>query len=312
MSKIFLINVGANTSHSSLARSPIFGDNTFIYIPFPHRDEREAKPYPIAARPFVNNVDTYETHSDPDWENLSYGDYCANARATALRQASYEDILLFWALLWRNNGKTWKTFTGKKGWYLIGALRIDEILKEGQKPQDATASNVQTAAQNAHFLNGRGVLEPHNFVFIGSKSHSCLFPKAVEFLVDESESDLLFRTVRTAKGALLAPNGKPHWSSATRTCRAVWNLDSAEQRSRAELVREAIFQKTGFDLVAKTGLIDRSRRGGDSGREIKGMRGSYTPSAGVAITERKGLKQPTLGSSNCLFLRRWRSFGVRS
>jgi ABC-type branched-subunit amino acid transport system substrate-binding protein len=35
MSKIFLVNVGANTSHASKARSPIFEDGTFVYVSFP-------------------------------------------------------------------------------------------------------------------------------------------------------------------------------------------------------------------------------------------------------------------------------------
>ncbi|HYX71978.1 MAG TPA: hypothetical protein VE732_04350 [Nitrososphaera sp.] len=226
MSRIFLINVGANTSHESLARSPIFNGDRFIYVSFPHVGERGTRPYPVAARPFIRNVSIYETHSDPDWENLTYGDYCANPRALALKQAVPGDILLFWALLWRNLGEAWEGFTGEKGWYLIGALRIDEILKEGQKASDAKSSNVARAAKNAHFY--RSTLDRHNVVFIGSKSYSCLFPKAVDFLVDGSESDLLFRTVRIANGTLLKPNGKIHWSSATRSCRAVWDLAKPE------------------------------------------------------------------------------------
>jgi len=168
-------------------------------------------------------------------------------RALALKQAVPGDILLFWVLLWRNVGENWKGFTGEKGWYLIGALRIDEILKEGQKASDAKPSNVARVAKNAHFY--RSALDPHNVVFIGSKSYSCLFPKAVDFLVDGSESDLLFRTVRMANGTLLKPNGKIHWSSATRSCRVVWDLNKPEQRFRAEMVRNAILRKADFDLL---------------------------------------------------------------
>jgi hypothetical protein len=247
MSKIYLINVGANVSHKSLARSPIFNDDRFIYVPFPHVGEEETRPYPRPARPFTRNVNIYETHSDPDWGNLTYGDYCANPRAVALRQAIPGDVLLFWALLWRNAGGDWEGFTGEKGWYLIGALRVDEILKGGQRAKDAKPFNVTRAASNAHFY--RSVLDPHNVVFIGRKRYSCLFPKAVEFLVDNSESDLLFRTVRRANGALITPNGKIHWSSCTRTCRAVWDLEIPEQKLRAVTVRNAILRKTDYDLL---------------------------------------------------------------
>lgn len=247
MSKIFLVNVGANTQHESLARSPIFTDDRFIFVPFPTPKEEGKTPYPLKARPFIRKVGIYNTHADPDWDNLTYGDYSACGRAAALKKAKEGDILLFWALLWRNTNRTWTGFTGKRGWYLIGALRIDEILKGGHTPEDAKPFNVERAAENAHFY--RSALDPHDIVFIGHQSYSNLFPRAVDFLIDNSESDLLFRTVRAANGELLKPNGKIRWNSSTRSCRAVWDLAEPEQSLRAEIVRNAILRKTDFDLL---------------------------------------------------------------
>jgi hypothetical protein len=251
MRKIFLVNVGANVKDQSRAKSPIFSDDSFVFVSFPLLEGEGFRPYPPAARPFTRNVGIYETHADPDWDNLTYGDYVANGRAAALKGAMEDDVLLFWALLWRNRGSGWKDFTGEKdkGWYLIGALRIDEILREGQRPKDAKPSNVERAKKNAHF--DQGVLDKHNLVFIGSKSYSCLFPKAVGFI---GCSDLMFRTVRTANGEILKPNGGVHWSSSLRSCRAVWDLNDSQQRSRAEIVRNEILQKTGFDLLRNINL----------------------------------------------------------
>lgn len=147
MSKIFLVNVGANLKDQSLARSPIFNDDRFIFVSFPDPDTKYRKPYPPKARPFTRNVGIYNTHADPDWDNLTYGDCPANGRAAALKQAKLRDILLFWALLWRNVGTSWKDFRKEKGWYLIGALRIAEILSEGQRAKDAKSFNVKRAAK---------------------------------------------------------------------------------------------------------------------------------------------------------------------
>jgi hypothetical protein len=253
MSKIFLVNVGANLQHQSRARSPIFDDDRFVFVTFPLCDDEEQgrTPYPPAAHQYIRNVGLKQTHADPDWDNLTYGDDTRNGRAAALKRAVPDDILLFWALLWRNRGSGWKDFTGDKGkgWYLIGALRIDEILREGQRPTDAKPSNVERAKKNAHF--DQGVLDKHNLVFIGSKSYSSLFPRAVEFI---GCSDLMFRTVRTASGEILKPNGGVHWSSSLRSCRAVWDLNNSEQRSRANIVRNEILQKTGFDLLRNINL----------------------------------------------------------
>jgi len=37
MSLVYIINVGANTSHTGKARSPIFGDGSWVYVSFPTR-----------------------------------------------------------------------------------------------------------------------------------------------------------------------------------------------------------------------------------------------------------------------------------
>jgi hypothetical protein len=246
MSRVYLINVGANTSHSSIARSPIFNDAHFIFVPFPTKD-KGLRPYSTEAMPFVRVTDIHYTHADPDWENLTYGDYCKNPRALALRNVAENDTLLFWALLWRNSGKTWDAFTGERCWCLIGALRVREILKDGQRPEDAKDSRVERARQNAHFY--RSKLDTGDRVFIGCTRYSQFFSRAVDLEVT-IDSGLLYKVVRTAKGDPLRLNGTPRWNSSLRACRVIWDLNDPESRARAEITANAIHRQTGYDLLS--------------------------------------------------------------
>ncbi|SRR6266480_1592494 len=97
MSKIFLVNVGANTSDRSRARSPVFKGGRFIYVPFSfkRRGNDGFKDYPARTRPFIRTMHGRSTHCDPDWDNYTYGDNCLNRRARALATARAGDILLF-------------------------------------------------------------------------------------------------------------------------------------------------------------------------------------------------------------------------
>jgi Nucleotide modification associated domain 3 len=248
MSKVFLINVGANSSDSSRARSPIFKDDRFIYVPFcfKRRGADGHSEYPKATRSFIRNMQGRSTHRDPDWENLTYGDNCANRRAAALRRVEVGDILLFWGLLWRNDGKTWESFTGERGWYLIGALRVTQILEAGDTPKHAKPANAKRAAKNVHFVDG--IIGDSQRIFIGSKRHSKFFPRAVDLQTTQG-SGLLFRTIRAASGKHLRLHGKIPWNSSTRSCRVIWDLELREDRARARIARNAILRKTRYDLL---------------------------------------------------------------
>jgi len=251
MPRIFLVNIGANSSHKYRACSPIFPDGTFVYVPFPLPDgEWGSRPYPREAWPFTNGVEWDQTHADPDWPNLTYGDYLGNARAAALRTAGPGDILLFWAQLWRNLGDCWLDFTNECGWYLIGVLRIEETLSAGQSPRHARSANRKRAEANAHFVGPR--LERGHVVFLGDRQHSCLFTHAVPFVTGDLKSSLLYRTFRTAGNRPLPLRGT-HWSGYVRSCRAVWNLEIADDLRRATLLRTAISRKNAFDLLAGVG-----------------------------------------------------------
>ena len=248
MSRVFLINVGANTTDSSRARSPIFRNNSFVYVPFSvkKRGANGQFEYPKRTRPFIRNMQGRTTHCDPDWPNLTYGDNCANARAAALWKAEVGNILLFWALLWRNYGKIWQSFSGERAWYLIGALRIGEILEAGDTAKDAKSANTARASKNAHLADG--IIGDGQRVFIGSKRYSKLFPRAVDLQTTRG-SGLLYRTIRAASGRRLGLRSKIPWNSSTRTCRVIWDLKNPEHFGRARIARNAILRHTGYDLL---------------------------------------------------------------
>lgn len=172
--KIYLVNVGANVSHQSYAKSPLFDDGTFVFVPFPHKKgTQERCPYPSNARPFTRKLDIYQTHADPDWPNLTYGDTLSNGRASRLKMVEPDDVLLFWALLWRNEGDEYSTFTKEQSWHLIGALKVEEMVGPGRSVATVSKANRTRVSKNVHFTEG--VLSDTDQVFIGDCNHSCLF-----------------------------------------------------------------------------------------------------------------------------------------
>jgi hypothetical protein len=161
-----------------------------------------------------------------------------------LWKAEVGDILLFWALLWRNYGKTWQSFSGERAWSLIGALRIGEILEASDTAKNAKSAT--RASKNAHLADG--IIGDGQRVFIGSKRSSKLFPRAVDLQTTRG-SGLLYRTISAASGRRLGLRSKIPWNSSTRTCRVIWDLKNPEHRARARIARNAIFRHTGYDLL---------------------------------------------------------------
>ena len=248
MPKIYLVNVGANSRHSSSARSPIFRNGSFRFIPFP--TQNEIGHYDRRCLPFIkHNNNTEHTHYDPDWAHLTYGDDCANPRARSLLKVKPKDkdILLFWAMLWENTGEGWDNFTRQRGWYLIGSLQVDEIAQEGHDLSQVSVRNRERASYNAHFASGK--LSRTERVFIGSLTQSALFDRAVDLEIGNPQG-LAFRTFRTSDGQKLRLDASPRWFCSLRPCRAVFDLQDREQRNRAQIVRDRIFAaKNTFDLL---------------------------------------------------------------
>ena len=251
MARIFLINVGANSDHYRNARSPVFEDGTFVYTPFPLDDAVGHWPYPENAWPFTNGLEWHQTHCDPDWPQLTYGDNTHNPRARALGGVEPGDTLLFWSMLCSNSGTCWHDFTGEKGWYLIGSLYVDEILCGGMSHRDAKPENQTRASYNAHFVTEK--LPEKDLVFIGTKAHSLLYEYAVPFVTGGfGESSLLYQAVRMSNGDRISLDN-PRWVIPVRSCRAICDLSLDDDLERATLLRDAIKAKNeGFDLLGNT------------------------------------------------------------
>jgi len=246
VSRIFLINIGANSAHSSVARSPRFSNGSFIFVPFPNPGGKWIRDYPSLCRPFVRTT-SLDTHDDPDWQHLTYGDDCANGRAGSLQRVTEGDILLFWGMLWGNRGNSWYDFDGSHGWYLFGAFRVAEILFGGQRVTQALPEHVDRARRNVHFTHGP--LPKTHRVFIGDSRYSTQFVRAVDLEVNREEG-LLYRTIRTANGQPLTINGTPKWNSSLRSCRPVWDLDIQTDCRLACVVRDAIMAANDYNLLA--------------------------------------------------------------
>ena len=95
MTSIYLVNVGANTTHQGKARSPISADGRWHCVSFPTAPGEPSQPYPEAVRPYLRGKEINTTHADPCWEEHTYGDDCANPRASALKTVKPGDMLLF-------------------------------------------------------------------------------------------------------------------------------------------------------------------------------------------------------------------------
>jgi len=241
--RIYLVNVGANARHWSRARSPIFPDGTFRFVSFP---DESGVAYPADMRPFTRGARAACTHLDPDWQNLTYGECVSNGRGGALRLAERDDVLLFWGMLCSNTGAGWETFTGERGWYLLGAMRIAWIMEAGQRLRDIPMHYRARAGANAHVE--AGWLDDGQRVFIADRSRSALFDRAVD-LGAQSKQGLMFQAFRTKAGEPLRFGASPHWSGTLRACRCMFDLENREDRERAKLVHTAIRRLNEFALM---------------------------------------------------------------
>jgi hypothetical protein len=239
MAKIYLINVGANTSDSNRARSPIFQDGKWIYVPFIHKSGKPGENFPPATKQYTSKCEGIKCHLDPDWEHLTYGDCLDEPRSKALTKVQKNEILLFWALLWRTNQSDSVFESKEKGWYLIGAVRVEYALKSSEQIQALAPSIRDRALLNAHVEDGR--IKKGDVVFVGSPNlrHSRRFERAVDWEVYR-DGGLMQRVVSTAKGEEIQWHKQPKWNSVTRACRAILDLDKKNDRHLAELLARRI------------------------------------------------------------------------
>lgn len=251
MPRIYFVNVGANTTHAMRARSPIFPDNSFFFVTFP-TDDGSGQSYPLNMRRYIRDVDS-RTHLDP--AGYAYGDCCQNPRARALLNVQQNDILLFWALLWKIPNREADVFQSRaedRLWCLIGALRVEHILRNGESIISLNSELRSRAEVNAHVLNGCVQNIRDVRVFLGDpRFSSMLFDHAIDLGI-YADNGLANRTIRDRSGRQIHWHERPRWNSVMRSCRVFWDLTKEEEFTRACFVRDAILANNpSFDLLAE-------------------------------------------------------------
>jgi hypothetical protein len=246
--KIYLINVGANTAHSSEARAPLFPDGRFHFVSFPDADHTGT--YDRKIWPFLNNPQTLTTHADPDLANLTYGDNCYNRRAKSLLSVVAGDILLFWALFWKV-GKGEDIFavdSSRRRWCVFGALTVSDAIfakpKADIELRDyiSDPATLRRALKNAHVVQGKLLRvrgKRHEALFIGDLHRSARFDKAVDLEIYDHRG-LLRRCVLSTNKHRLEWTRSPRWNSSLRSCRPVLDLSDTSDLARARQLRAAM------------------------------------------------------------------------
>jgi hypothetical protein len=150
-------------------------------------------------------------------------------------------------MLWRHSGAGWSGFKEERGWYLLGALRIAEILPAGAHVNTLSKGARARALRNPH-LSGRTRLDEGHYVFIGDAARSAIFTHAVPLETSKPDG-LIYRACTSADGVALSLGTKPAWKSSLRCCRPMWQLDDRKARRRAKLVAVAISSRNAYDLL---------------------------------------------------------------
>ena len=198
--RVFIINVGANTSHRQ--QSPLFDDGTFEFVPIPGEDDEgliyaNLRQFKVPNTPlfdlFVNPAisPSKKVHNDPEFATFTYGD---NLRKKGgLRRLQAGDFLFFLARLVPYAKQQFDEKNAK--FALIGYLEIEEHLDNSDDPMfTSPAFN-----KNAHVM--RWVNNPTSFtdyaVFKGS-INSRRFHTAVPFDREFVEHIPILKKDRTA------------------------------------------------------------------------------------------------------------------
>ncbi|MBI4329199.1 MAG: hypothetical protein HY685_04975 [Chloroflexi bacterium] len=251
-SRIFLVNVGVNASHR--VKSPLFPDGTFELLPIP--EERRWWAPTLPAYPKLERFNTpgeslalyvperyrnVRVHHDPEFETFTYGDNPnTSPRAAGLKAAGPGDCLFFLARLvpWLDG-----RFHDEPGFYLVGYLEIEEVLKDvirfpsGREFQVFGANaHVRRAAYHPKALDGF-------WVWKGSPSS-----RRLRYAVPLTR-ELCDATLRDA-------NGEPwRWDagrsdlqvigSYTRAARLVIDPSTPDGREQAERWWRAVAERNG-------------------------------------------------------------------
>lgn len=240
--RVYLANVGANSSHSFA--SPLFDDGTFEFLPIPDEESSRAVRYRDLRSHYDSGQDLLRyvprdlrdaaCHHDPEFETLTYGDSGDNGRSSNLTSIERGDVLLFLVRLSRRAGVDGKPakLTSGDGFYLIGGLWAE-------RNAEFVTPVSQRFARNAHALR-----RDSEFLGIAGASRSRRFQHAVPITREICEQ--VFKDTygqpwewpahRSELGVI---------GSYTRACRCMLDTSVPEQAKRTEKLRAWVAQHTG-------------------------------------------------------------------
>ena len=243
--RVFLANVGANSSHRHLF-SPLFEGGTFEFLPIPEGDPnlddfnsavryRDLRSHYNAGQNLLDYVPqelwNNSCHNDPDFNAFTYGDNGTNGRSSALTQMRKGDVLLFLARLDRCVGGE---RTRHSGFYLIGGLVADHAgFITPDSPKRDRLDN------NAHVLRGDA-----KFFGITGSDRSRRFEYAVP--ITREICDQVFRDKDGNQWTWT--NGKSELArigSYTRACRRMLDTADPAQAHRTTALRAWIKKHSG-------------------------------------------------------------------
>lgn len=133
--------------------------NDFLYMPIPQTDDEfisgsrtsysDLLPYfekwkqrNDAIIKFPQNLNNIDTHLDPDFDFLTYGDQ-ATGRGLRVGELKKDDFLVFFASF-----KPTKECGHKLIYALFGFMTVEDVLKVSEVPQDALHTNAHTRIVN--------------------------------------------------------------------------------------------------------------------------------------------------------------------
>ena len=243
--RVFLANVGANSSHRRLF-SPLFEDGTFEFLPIPEGDPNLEKsnsavryrdlrshynPRQDLLRYVPQELWNSACHNDPDFSSFTYGDNGTNGRSSALTQMRKGDVLLFLARLDCCVGGE---RTRHSGFYLIGGLMVEQggFITPNSEGWERFSNNAHVTRGDAQFFG------------IAGSTKSRRFQRAVPI-----NSEICDRAFRDKDGNKWSwGNGRSELArigSYTRSCRRMLDTDDPEQAERTATLRDWIEEHSG-------------------------------------------------------------------
>jgi hypothetical protein len=263
--RLYVVNVGVNAADAARggARSPIFPDGTFEFVPIKEAYEfascAEIPRYcdlPTLTRRAQSlatyvpaKMSSYRVHDDPEFETYTYGDV-RSSRASNLKYVELGDQLWFLARLWNHDGSRW---TRGSDFYFVGRFEVEQNILVPAKSERGhfSCDSLRRIERNAHYRRWVHANGQEEFRIIAGSHTSQRFRRALRVTPDIA--GLLFRGQYDPKSGMFHSggevlknrNGAPRrvelFGSVTRTVQAFLDTGIAGDTQRvAELTRLAV------------------------------------------------------------------------